>query len=45
MGGYGHYVWPSFFITAAAMLGMVVVSVRSLKRAQKNLAELQEDES
>jgi heme exporter protein CcmD len=41
MGGYASYVWPSFIITFIMISCMVVLSVRSLKRAQKNLAELQ----
>ena len=41
MGGYAAYIWPSFLITAITMWGMVYVSMRSLKRAQKELAELQ----
>ncbi len=40
MGGYGGYIWPSFIITALAMLYMVVTSLRSLRKAQKSLAEL-----
>ncbi|MDE3060671.1 MAG: heme exporter protein CcmD [Pseudomonadota bacterium] len=42
MGGYAAYVWPSFLITALVMLGMMAVSMRSLRKAQKTLAELQE---
>jgi len=45
MGGYAMYVWPSFLIAALVMLGMVFVSMRSLKQAQKSLAELQEIQS
>ena len=41
MGGYAIYVWPSFLVTALAMLAMVIVSMRALRRAQKTLAELQ----
>jgi heme exporter protein D len=42
MGGYAPYVWPSFIIAAAVMLGMVITSMRSLRKAQKTLAELQQ---
>lgn len=42
MGGYGAYVWPSFLITAAVMLAMTMASVRSLRRAQRILADLQD---
>lgn len=39
-GGYAVYVWPSFIIAAAVMAAMAVSSIRSLKKAQKTLAEL-----
>lgn len=42
MGGYAGYVWPSFIIAAAVLLGMVIASMRSLRKAQKTLAELQQ---
>ena len=42
MGGYAVYVWPSFIAAALLMLWMVVTSVRSLKKAQRTLTELQE---
>lgn len=45
MGGYAAYVWPSFIIAALAMLCMVLTSMRSLKRAQHTLAELQKTAS
>lgn len=41
MDGYAVYVWPSFIIAAIVMLGMVIISMRSLRRAQRTLAELQ----
>jgi heme exporter protein D len=39
-GGYAVYVWPSFIIAAAVMAAMAISSMRSLKKAQKTLAEL-----
>ena len=41
MGGYAAYVWPAFIIAAAVLLGVAAVSVRSLRRAQAALRELQ----
>jgi heme exporter protein CcmD len=41
MGGYGIYVWPAFLLAALTMAGMAVCSLRSLRKAQKALAELQ----
>jgi heme exporter protein D len=39
-GGYAAYVWPSFFIAAVVMSAMAFSSIRSLRKAQKSLAEL-----
>jgi heme exporter protein D len=41
MGGYAAFVWPSFIIAAVVMTGAVTTSLRSLRKAQKALAELQ----
>jgi heme exporter protein CcmD len=41
MGGFASYVWPSFIIAFVVMTCMVVLSVRSLRKAQRTLAELQ----
>lgn len=41
MNGYAYYIWPSFGIAAVVMIFMVFISVRSLKRAQKNLMNIQ----
>jgi len=42
MGGSAAYVWPSFIIAAIVMLGMVIASMYSLRKARKSLAELQQ---
>jgi heme exporter protein D len=42
MGGYAVYIWPSFLVAAVVMVGMVVFSLRSLKRAHRTLAHLQD---
>ena len=41
MGGYAAFVWPSFGITAAVMIGIWIASVRGLKARQKELDSLQ----
>lgn len=41
MGGYAVYVWPSYLAAALAMTALVVVTLRSLRRSQRQLAELQ----
>jgi len=41
MGGYAAYVWPAFLIAAAVMLAMVVTTIRTLRRREAALAELE----
>jgi heme exporter protein D len=43
MGGYAVYVWPSFVFTSLMMLARVIGSVRSLRRAEKALKQLQHE--
>lgn len=42
MGGYAAFVWPSFLTAASVMLGAFILSLRSLKKAQRTLARLQQ---
>lgn len=41
MGGYAPFIWPAFGITAVVLVGLAVVSVRSLKSREATLAGLQ----
>ena len=41
MGGYAAYVWPAFLITAVVMLGMVATTLRTLRRREAALAQLE----
>ena len=41
MGGYGGYVWPAFGATAVVLLGLLLVSLRSLRARENALAALQ----
>jgi heme exporter protein D len=41
MGGYAGFVWPSYALTAIVMVGLVVVSLRSLRARERQLAELE----
>ena len=41
MGGYGGFVWPSFGLTAAILLALLVDSLRRLKAGQRALARLE----
>ena len=41
MGGYAAYVWPALGITALVMIGQVVTTLRTLRRREAALAELE----
>ena len=41
MGGYWAYVWSALCITAAVMIGQVVTTLRTLRRREAALAELE----
>jgi heme exporter protein D len=41
MGGYADFVWPAFGVTAAVMIGLVLVSVRRLHAEERALEGLE----
>ncbi len=41
MGGYGAYIWPSYGLTAAVMIVMLVVSLRMLRQNEATLQSLE----
>jgi heme exporter protein CcmD len=41
MGGYWAYVWSALAISAAVMIGQVVTTLRTLRRREAALAELE----
>lgn len=41
MGGYAGYVWPSYALAAVVMAGLLVVSIRSTHRHERDLDALQ----
>lgn len=43
MGEYAIYIWPSYALATAIVLALAIVSLRGLKKAQRQLAELQQD--
>jgi heme exporter protein CcmD len=43
MGGRGWYVWPSFIISALALGGVVYLSWRRLRRAERLVRLLERD--
>lgn len=38
MGGYGAYVWAAYAAAALLLIGLVVASLRALRRAEAELA-------
>jgi heme exporter protein D len=40
MGGYARFVWPAYGLAAAVLLGMIVWTLGSYRRRQKELAQL-----
>ena len=42
MGGYGVFVWPSFGLSALLLIGIFVLSTRSLKANRQALADLEQ---
>lgn len=41
MGGYAWYVWPSYGIAAAVLVGLLVASVRGLRGQETTLKALE----
>ncbi len=41
MGGYAAYVWPAFAITAIVMIGLLIETLHTLHRRERELAELE----
>lgn len=40
MGGYAEFIWPCFGLSALILTGLFWQSLRSLRRAEAELAEL-----
>ena len=43
MGGYAMYVWPSFGMTAVLMVGLLIMSINSLRANQRAFDRLRAD--
>jgi heme exporter protein D len=41
MGGYAAYVWSALAVAAVVMIGQVVLTLRTLRRREAALAELE----
>ena len=40
MGGYGHFIWPSYAVVAVVMVGLLIISRRELGTALRDLDAL-----
>ncbi|MAF95573.1 MAG: heme exporter protein CcmD [Rhodospirillaceae bacterium] len=40
MGGYAGFIWPAYAIAAAVLAGLLVISRRSLRDAERRLDKL-----
>jgi heme exporter protein D len=40
MGGYAGFVWPAYGLAAAVLIGLLLVSLRQLRRAEADLEAL-----
>jgi heme exporter protein D len=43
MGGYARFIWPAYGLVGAVTIGLLVVSLRTLKLRERALAALQEE--
>lgn len=41
MGGYAVFVWPAFGLAAVVMVGLLIATLRQLRRRRRELAELE----
>ena len=41
MGGYAAYVWPALGLTALVLTGLLVASLKSVRRREAELARLE----
>ncbi len=41
MGGYAAFVWPSFALTLAVMLGFLATTLRDLRARERRLRQLE----
>ena len=40
MGGYAVFVWPSYLLTGAVLVGLLALSLRSSRTSERTLAKL-----
>ena len=39
MGGYGGFIWPAFVLSAVVLAGVLIHSLRALRRSEAALAQ------
>lgn len=40
MGGHAAFIWPCYALTAVIMVGLLMVSIRSMRQNEKLAAQL-----
>ena len=40
MGGYAAYVWPAFAVAAVVMVALVIATMHTLRRREREIGEL-----
>ncbi|MBL4741298.1 MAG: heme exporter protein CcmD [Sneathiella sp.] len=43
MGGYGAFVWPSYGVSALILICLIVLSIRHLRKIERELKPLETD--
>jgi len=43
MGGYGVFVWPSYGVSAVILISLIVLSLRHLRKVERELKPLEAD--
>ena len=43
MGGYAAFVWPGYGVAALAVIGMLVVSLRTLRIREREFSEMRKN--
>ena len=43
MGGYAFYIWTSYAVTAAILIGLLVATLRSVRANERMAATLEHD--
>ena len=43
-GGYGGFIWPSYGLTFVILVGLLIVSIRALRRGETVLGALRSRE-